>query len=138
MKASLFTALAAAVPMIPLTQCYSPTTTNRIHSSRRQALKNIICSPIAIACTIASIPLPFASIANAKEQPVDNDLPLLKESIEALTSLLENWEKATIDCTYADVPRELLEAKNKEKLLEKGGLTLQYYVQIALVFGAST
>jgi hypothetical protein len=46
-------------------------------------------------------------------------VPILKESTEALSSLLENWQKATIDCTYADVPRELLEAKNKDKLLEK-------------------
>jgi hypothetical protein len=36
-----------------------------------------------------------------------------------LQTLLDNWERAVIDCTYADVPRELLEQKNKELLLEK-------------------
>ena len=36
-----------------------------------------------------------------------------------MTNLLNNWAKATIDCTYADVPRELLSQKNKEELLEK-------------------
>lgn len=38
---------------------------------------------------------------------------------EALQKLLQYWERAVIDCTYADVPRELLEQKNKELLLEK-------------------
>jgi len=32
---------------------------------------------------------------------------------------VENWDTATLQCNYADVPRELLETKNKEKLLEK-------------------
>lgn len=36
-----------------------------------------------------------------------------------MDKLLSNWKRATIDCTYADVPRELLESKNKELLLEK-------------------
>ena len=30
-----------------------------------------------------------------------------------LQTLLTNWQRAVIDCTYADVPRELLEQKNK-------------------------
>jgi len=38
---------------------------------------------------------------------------------ETLQTLLSNWPRAVIDCTYADVPRELLEQKNKELLLEK-------------------
>lgn len=100
-------------------RCYSPPTarTERSHS-RRRALLSIICSP-AIACT-ASISAPFAFFApaaNAKEE--QSDVDILREAIEALSSLLDNWTKATVDCTYADVPRELLEAKNKEKLLEK-------------------
>ena len=36
-----------------------------------------------------------------------------------LQTLLTNWQRAVIDCTYADVPRELLEQKNKALLLEK-------------------
>jgi len=98
--------------------CYSLSTarTERIHS-RRRALLSIICSP-AIACTASmSAPFAFPPVANAKEELSDVDI--LKEAIEALSSLLDNWTKATVDCTYADVPRELLEAKNKEKLLEK-------------------
>jgi len=102
---------------------YTPSTV-QIHrqqlQTRRRAMTKIICSPV-VTCTSATLlSFPFPSVANAKDQPATNsDVPILKEATEALSSLLENWSKATIDCTYADVPRELLEAKNKEKLLEK-------------------
>ena len=59
----------------------------------------------------------FPLIANAKED--ESDVSMITDATDALSSLIENWERATVDCTYADVPRELLEAKNKEKLLEK-------------------
>ncbi len=82
------------------------------HLYSRKAF-SIICS---LSCAAAFVPLPLA----AKEQPTtDSDVSILKEATNALSSLLQNWQKATIDCIYADVPRELLEAKNKEKLLEK-------------------
>lgn len=94
--------------------------------SRRTTLAKIISSPLLITTII---PLPFiSSAANAAEEEdrpqkkvsdSDADVQILIEATEALTSLLENWKKATIDCTYADVPRELLETKNKEQLLEK-------------------
>ena len=82
---------------------------------RRRALSKL-CSPFIVSTSAVS--LPFGSVASAKEQ-LPNDSDVLIEATEALSSLLDNWEKATVDCTYADVPRELLEAKNKEKLLEK-------------------
>jgi hypothetical protein len=56
------------------------------------------------------------AIANAKEE---SDVSMITDATDALSSLIENWERATVDCTYADVPRELLEAKNKALLLEK-------------------
>ena len=48
-----------------------------------------------------------------------NDIQILRDGYKALNTLYDNWDKATIDCTYADVPRELLESKNKAELLEK-------------------
>ena len=48
-----------------------------------------------------------------------NPLESLVEAQETLETLLTNYKKATVDCTFADVPRELLETKNKELLLEK-------------------
>lgn len=55
------------------------------------------------------------SLGNSSEE----DLQILNDASATLSSLLDNWDRATIDCIYADVPRELLETKNKEKLLEK-------------------
>ncbi len=78
--------------------------------------------PIASGA-IAALPAIPVTSAYAKEssasQSLESDTAIIQEATEALTTLLENWERATVDCTYADVPRELLEAKNKEKLLEK-------------------
>ena len=88
---------------------YSPYTNN--HISRRKAISTIICSSPMISS--------YASTANANDATTDADISMLKESVEVLDSLLDNWNKATIDCTYADVPRDLLDAKNKDKLLEK-------------------
>lgn len=78
--------------------------------SRRVALSHI---------GTAFISLPN-NVAHAKEAPSSvSDISMLTDATDALSSLIENWERATVDCTYADVPRELLETKNKEKLLEK-------------------
>lgn len=32
---------------------------------------------------------------------------------------MSNWQRATVECNYADVPRDLLSADNKQLLLEK-------------------
>jgi hypothetical protein len=51
---------------------------------------------------------------------LDDDPRLaIRQAQTTLTALLENWQRATVDCTFADVPRDLLEQKNKELLLEK-------------------
>lgn len=49
----------------------------------------------------------------------DPRIESLEDAQSTLELLLNNWEKATVDCTFADVPRDLLESKNKELLLEK-------------------
>jgi hypothetical protein len=43
----------------------------------------------------------------------------LNAGVRAMDVLLRDWDELTIDCTYAEVPRALLETKNKELLLEK-------------------
>lgn len=68
--------------------------------------------------------LPLSSPVHAKTIDgatitTQNPLPELIEAQQTLGLLLDNWKRATIDCTFADVPRELLEQKNKELLLEK-------------------
>ena len=74
---------------------------------------------IQVACaSFVAIKSPQSSYA--KEAPaVTNPLENLVEAQETLDTLLANYKRATIDCTFADVPRELLETKNKELLLEK-------------------
>eukprot|EP00560_Eucampia_antarctica_P010099 CAMPEP_0197830150 /NCGR_PEP_ID=MMETSP1437-20131217/6756_1 /TAXON_ID=49252 ORGANISM="Eucampia antarctica, Strain CCMP1452" /NCGR_SAMPLE_ID=MMETSP1437 /ASSEMBLY_ACC=CAM_ASM_001096 /LENGTH=201 /DNA_ID=CAMNT_0043432351 /DNA_START=142 /DNA_END=747 /DNA_ORIENTATION=- len=72
--------------------------------------------------TLLSILQTGTTKANAATSSVNtsgDDIKILTDASAALSSLLKNWDRATIDCTYADVPRELLESKNKEKLLEK-------------------
>ena len=55
----------------------------------------------------------------SKRPTAEEALEGLMDARTKLTVLLENWDKATVDCTFADVPRDLLESKNKEMLLEK-------------------
>ena len=58
--------------------------------------------------------------ANAAElSSSDNEILQIKGAIKALSSLIDNWSKATTECIYANVPRDLLESKNKDRLLEK-------------------
>lgn len=63
----------------------------------------------------------FPKHAGASPSNDDTSDPVvnIKAARETLQILLSNWEKAVIDCTFADVPRELLEQRNKEELLEK-------------------
>ena len=121
----LTTMNVASLSLVGQALCYSPAKTIRNHKihSRRNAF-SILCSPVITSC--ASL---FVPVAYAKEDTtlIDADVSLIREATEALDSLLDNWEKATVDCTYADVPRDLLEAKNKEKLLEKVSITLFNY-----------
>ena len=77
---------------------------------------------------VAVVPATFAigqhdATAAPPSMSVDDEIQMLRDGSEALGSLLDNWEKATVDCTYADVPRDLLEAKNKELLLEKAKIS---------------
>lgn len=97
--------------------CYSLPHRRKSFSSRRVALSQIGAAfPI-----LTSVSLPYNSVAYAKEAAPStvSDISMITDATDALSSLIENWERATVDCTYADVPRELLETKNKDKLLEK-------------------
>uniref|UniRef100_A0A7S3PWG6 Uncharacterized protein n=1 Tax=Chaetoceros debilis TaxID=122233 RepID=A0A7S3PWG6_9STRA len=69
--------------------------------------------------SVAGLSLPLPAQAKNQGPSAQDEVAIIVEASETLTTLLDNWEKATIDCTYADVPRELLETKNKEQLLEK-------------------
>jgi hypothetical protein len=76
---------------------------------------------LALASQLAApIPLRSALAAPSSASPASQSASLqIQESIDALQALVDNWSTAVVDCTYADVPRELLETKNKAELLEK-------------------
>ena len=73
-------------------------------SSRRGAL----CGGAAAAL---SLPASVCAAIDVNAQ--------LNAGVSALDVLLRDWDSLTIDCTYAEIPRALLETKNKELLLEK-------------------
>jgi hypothetical protein len=60
--------------------------------------------------------VPPPASAAAAGAAVRSDLLSIQETLQRL---LDNWQRAVADCVYADVPRELLDAKNKDLLLEK-------------------
>jgi len=79
-------------------------------------------SAIAKTATVVALvetQQPSLASAAAAAAPTTPPRERLQEASDALDKLLTNWKRATVDCTFADVPRELLEAKNKELLLEK-------------------
>eukprot|EP00559_Dactyliosolen_fragilissimus_P000743 CAMPEP_0184867732 /NCGR_PEP_ID=MMETSP0580-20130426/27568_1 /TAXON_ID=1118495 /ORGANISM="Dactyliosolen fragilissimus" /LENGTH=277 /DNA_ID=CAMNT_0027368167 /DNA_START=57 /DNA_END=890 /DNA_ORIENTATION=- len=73
---------------------------------------------LAAPIPVENIPLP-SSLTIASTATDDDDIEFIKQASSTLGILLDNWDKATTDCNYADVPKELLESKNKEQLLEK-------------------
>jgi hypothetical protein len=97
--------------------CYSVDTKRHHHESTPLTRRHcLIRSLYATSLVISTTWGPEIAVAiPAKSNPLKN----LVEARDTLDILLTNYKRATIDCTYADVPRELLESKNKELLLEK-------------------
>jgi uncharacterized protein YukE len=62
-------------------------------------------------------PLPAFCANNNKNS--DATITALQDAQSTLDVLLSNWQRATVECNYADVPRDLLSAENKQLLLEK-------------------
>jgi hypothetical protein len=81
-------------------------------SSRRSLFRHAVCF---VATSTLLPPQPSVAATATTESLI----PAILEAQSTLHLLLNNWDRATVDCTFADVPRELLEQKNKELLLEK-------------------
>ena len=89
-------------------------------TSRRRWLQQ--GAAIAIITAASNIIIPTKVVANAAETGTTGSAGTLSDIQDATTTLqtlLDNWKKAVVDCTYADVPRELLSQENKAELLEK-------------------
>jgi hypothetical protein len=131
---ALVTILAIILSFGEQTRSYSASTSRRSRyqchhphlPSRRLALTSFLSivpvvigpsNPLA-ANTDERSPRPSSSTGTAYSSS-EYDILQIKEATKALSSLIDNWYKATTECIYADVPRELLESKNKDRLLEK-------------------
>jgi hypothetical protein len=86
-------------------------------TTRRAWFRQTAVSGMAVMTTTTMLPRQpsFAATTTTTKNPLQR----LLEAQDTLDTLLSNWKRATVDCTFADVPRELLETKNKELLLEK-------------------
>ena len=93
---------------------FSTSTRDPIHFSRRDWVAT------GIASLTTALPLDSLALA-ANPYPKDpaDLVASIRQASRALQKLLDNWEESVIDCNYADVPRDLLGADNKEQLLEK-------------------
>ncbi|CAB9528387.1 expressed unknown protein [Seminavis robusta] len=101
-------------------------------ATRRDWIKVIV----ATACIIPVPVLPEAASADTTTSTSatrDSVIAPIRLATKALQALLDNWEESVVDCNYADVPRELLETKNKEELLEKASTFALFDKSVAVV-----
>lgn len=108
----IFLALSASP-----SEAYSPESKASM-VDRRGWFQSIVGTSAAL-CQVTVLSPTIACAKSAEKIPKQNPLERLREAQDTLDKLLSNWKRATIDCTFADVPRELLETKNKALLLEK-------------------
>ena len=86
-------------------------------SSHALSPRTICSRRAALYGAAAALSLPESARAG---QPSGADVSArLDAGIRTMDVLLRDWGELTIDCTYAEVPKALLETKNKELLLEK-------------------
>jgi hypothetical protein len=128
---------------LPLvTCCYQQQKNCGLENQRQQLFLNRISrrtwflsipTATATVCSILPCNTATAAAASSKQVTLEDPRIALQEAQETLANLLENWELATVDCTYADVPRELLEQKNKELLLEKASTWALFDKSVSVV-----
>lgn len=90
--------------------------TNINRTTKYQSRTDFLASAGA---AISVLLAPDEVVAKPPQASPQEDIEIIREALGTLSVLLDNWEKATVECIFADVPRELLESKNKEQLLEK-------------------
>ena len=109
-------------------QIVSPKTSTKPHRQhsfhhepgQSKAISRRDWTAASIAAVTATLLSPAtASAAAEKEDPATTIIAPIRTATRTLQKLIDNWEDSVVDCNYADVPRELLETKNKEQLLEK-------------------
>ena len=112
----------------PSSATSSATTTTCRRTWVRQALRSSMTGAATLLLTTTAHPLrawgatrttTTTSVLERNNSSWSSVRMPIQDATDTLEKLLREWQRAVIDCTYADVPRELLEQKNKELLLEK-------------------
>lgn len=74
----------------------------------------------ALLSSTSILPITIATLASADSGIQDKtEYQSLIASRKIMEKLLEDWQDLTVSCLYADIPRDLLEQKNKEQLLKE-------------------
>lgn len=112
----------------------------KVRSARR---RRVCFQTLALTCGCFAVAAPHLSAAkaaaatstSASTEPSDPAaiLASIREAEATLQKLLDNWSDAVVDCTFADVPRELLESRNKEQLLEKASTNALFDKSVSVV-----
>ncbi|GMH49638.1 hypothetical protein TrRE_jg3672 [Triparma retinervis] len=95
------------------------------HILHKQYSRKIFFQHTAATFTAATVVVPTMvsllprSVSAAALPSPEEAVATLESARTTLAFLLTNWEKTVIDCSTADVSRDLLETQNKEQLLEK-------------------
>jgi len=84
-----------------------------------------------LAGSCLSIAAPVLAVQG--EAKPDRDLIKLQVGLKGLNKLLDNWEEETTLCNYAEVTRELLQQKNKDKLLEAAKTNALFNKDVSMV-----
>jgi hypothetical protein len=95
------------------------------HGPRWQRNRRTACQAAAAAAIAVALPLPSACAA-------DDDLKRLQRGLVDLDNLLLQWVDLTTDCRFGEIRRELLEANNKQQLLEEASSTSKASTTVTL------
>ena len=100
-------------------------------ANSRSLFHKAICrliTPIALYSSTPILPDYIIPPVSAAVNYKSSDLRRLKQGLNELDYLLENWDKKTTYCNFGEFQRELLDEKNKEKLLQAAeeGFTMRY------------
>ena len=102
-------------------------------SSRRRWLKGLgSAAKLVAASSTINLVLPTKA-SQASDTATTSSLAAIQDAADTLQKLLDNWKKAVVDCTYADVPRELLSQENKQELLEKASTFALFDKSVSVV-----
>jgi hypothetical protein len=131
-------ARSTLICLILCAACITRISAFTLSSSRRASHRDSLLSlqlqlhhhtPLHTASTrrifVSTLAASISTLASSPALAIDtatSSIDDLHKIARLLQRLLDNWQTAVIDCTFADVPRDLLEAKNKDLLLEKASV----------------